>query len=224
MPIDWLPFVLQTSDPLFPTGGYAHSLGLEEWARLSGATGEKDLCDFLGLQILPALTCQELPYLRFIHSAGEIAEICMLDREIHAWKIASELRNASLRLGGRRLDILLKTAPTLLLAALQHKIATADMFGHHLTVSAIQYTGVPLEVALMTYLYQSLSSYCVAALKLLRIGQEGCQRALQAALLRAEDAVQESLEIPRDRAGWFNPLLEIASMRHETAFERMFIS
>ena len=26
----WLAFVLQTSDPLFPTGAYAHSLGLEE--------------------------------------------------------------------------------------------------------------------------------------------------------------------------------------------------
>lgn len=227
MPIDWLPFVLQTSDPLFPTGAYAHSLGLEEWVRLSGAAGEAGLVAFLEEQILPALTYQELPYLRFVHAAagaGDLAEICILDCEINAWKIAAETRGASRRLGGRRLDILMKTAPSPLLANLQQKVASAEMFGHHLTISAAQYAGVPLEVALMTYLYQSLSSYCVAALKLIRIGQEGCQRAMTIALTRSAAAVRESRDIARENAGWFNPLLEIASMRHETAFERMFIS
>ena len=224
MSIDWLPLILQTSDPLFPTGAYAHSLGLEEWVRLSGAQGEEGLCAFLELQVLPALTYQELPYLRLVHAAGDLAEVCGLDREINGWKIASELREASVRLGGRRLDIILKTASTPLLASLRQKITAAEMFGHHLTVSAAQYAEVPLRAALMTYLYQSLAGFCVAALKLLRIGQESCQRALRASLLLAEEAIDVSLEITRDCAGWFNPLLEIASMRHETAFERMFIS
>jgi len=61
----WLPFLLQTSDPLFPTGSYAHSFGLEEFIRLTNASGEPALHRFLHLHILPALTCQELPYLRF---------------------------------------------------------------------------------------------------------------------------------------------------------------
>ena len=227
MSIDWLPFVLQTSDPLFPTGSYAHSLGLEEFVRLSGASGEAGLHRFLDLQILPALACQELPYLRFAHASSRAADLpalAALDHEINAWKIPSELRSASLRLGSRRLDILLKTAFTPLLAEIAARIAARETPGHHLTISAAQYATVPLDAALMTYLYQTLSSYCVAALKLLRIGPETCQRLLTACLKEAPALIQNSLQIDHSQAGHFNPLLEIASMRHQAAFERLFIS
>jgi len=223
----WLPFVLQTSDPLFPTGSYAHSLGLEEFVRLSGSTDEASLHRFLSLQILPALQLQELPYLRFAHvlaCAHDLPALAALDHEINAWKIPAELRSASLRLGSRRLDILLKTAPTPLLAAISGEIAANAMPGHHLTITAAQYAAIPLEAALMTCMYQTLSSYCVAALKLLRIGQEACQRVLASALAQAPAVVRDSLTIQRAEAGCFNPLLEIASMRHQTAFERLFIS
>jgi len=227
MSTDWLPFVLQTSDPLFPTGSYAHSFGLEEFARLSGAPGEADLHRFLELQIVPALTYQELPYLRFAHTyscGDDLAELVTLDHEITAWKIPSELRSASLGLGSRRLDILLKTASTPLLSALAQRVASGAMPGHHITISAAQYSRIPLDAALATYLYQTLSSYCVAALKLIRIGQEACQRVLTASLRRAPAILQGSMEVERGRAGCFNPLLEIASMRHQFAGERLFIS
>jgi urease accessory protein len=225
MSIDWLPFVLQTSDPLFPTGSYAHSFGLEEFVRLSGATDEAALSRFLHLQVIPALTYQELPYLRFIHtSSDDISTLITLDREINAWKIPAELRAASLRLGSRRLDILLKTASTPLLLDISNRITARETPGHHLTISAAQYASIPLEAALMTYLYQTLSSYCVAALKLLRIGQEACQRLLAACLEKAPSIVDNSLSIQHPQAGCFNPLLEISSMRHQTANERLFIS
>jgi len=227
MSIDWLPFVLRTSDSLFPTGSYAHSFGLEEFVRLSGASDEAALREFLDLQILPALTCQELPYLRFAHTysaANDLSALVILDCEINAWKIPSELRSASRRLGSRRLDILVKTAPTPLLSALAGRIAAGDMPGHHLTVSGAQYAAIPLEAALMTYLYQTLSSYCVAALKLIRIGQEACQRVMASCLEKTPAVLRDSLAVQRPQAGCFNPLLEIASMRHETAVERLFIS
>jgi urease accessory protein len=225
--IDWLPWLLQTSDPLFPTGSYAHSFGLEEFVRLTGATDEAALRRFIDLQILPALARQELPYLRFAHvctADGDVDSLAELDREIHAWKIAAELRAASVRLGSRRLDTLMKTVPNPLLAAISGRIATGEMHGHHITITAAQYAGIPLEAALTAYLYQTLSSYCVAALKLLRIGQDACQRVLAACLERAPRVLSDSTEMERPRAGCFNPLLEIASMRHETAFERLFIS
>jgi len=222
-----LPYLLQTSDPLFPTGSYAHSFGLEEFLRLSGASDEAALRDFLTLQILPALSFQELPYLRLAHdraAAGDVSGLCELDRDIHAWKIPSELRSASLRIASRRLDILLKVAPTPILAALAASIASGAMPGHHLTVSAAQYAAVPLDAALAAYLYQSVSAYCVAALKLIRIGQEAAQRLLTHCIAQFEAVMAGSLRIDRDEAGCFNPLIEIASMRHQFAAERLFIS
>jgi len=59
---------------------------------------------------------------------------------------------------------------------------------------------------------------------LMRIGQEGCQRALRAACAGAEGVIVRSLAVLRSDAGCFNPMLEIASMRHERANERLFIS
>ncbi len=225
----WLPFLLQTGDALFPTGAYAHSLGFEEVVRLGTVRDEATLGLFLRTQIVPAQREQELPYLRFAFAAAmkkDVAALCEIDDEISAWKVAREAREASAQLGSRRLRALLKISDAPLLADLQQAIEHGAARGQHLVVCGAQaaVAGVPLEAALNAYFYQSLAAVCAAALKLIRIGQEGCQRALAEALQLAEETVTRSLAIRREAAGWFNPLLEIAAMRHEFAGERLFIS
>ena len=84
--------------------------------------------------------------------------------------------------------------------------------------------GFPLNAALAAWFYQSVGGLCSAALKLIRIGQDGCQRVLRHALTLAQPTIAASLTVVRDDAGVFDPLLEIASMRHEFANERLFIS
>ncbi|MCX6976536.1 MAG: hypothetical protein NTX04_01075 [Verrucomicrobia bacterium] len=76
----------------------------------------------------------------------------------------------------------------------------------------------------VAYFYQAVASICAASLKLIRIGQDGVQRVLQVALKETQQVVGGSLLVERASAGWFNPLLEIAAMRHERAEERLFIS
>ncbi len=221
--VDWLSLVLQTSDPLFPTGAYAHSLGLEEAVRLGVVRDGATLSDFLRKQIIPALAHLELPYLRFLREAalmGNVEELCALDDEIGAWKLCRELREASQQFGTRRMRILSQIAPSEVLT----RFYSQRPIAHHLTVCGMQMITVPLEAALATYSYQSLSGFCGASLKLIRIGQEACQRVLREALLTLPAAIEHSLYVRREGAGWFNPALEIASMRHETAWERLFIS
>lgn len=229
MELPWLPFLLQTADALFPTGAYAHSLGFEEAVRLGVIRDERTLGCFLRQQVAPALEHQELPFLRFAVEAARVSdlqELCSLDAEISAWKLARETRDASIQLGVRRLKALRVISDTPLLAAYGDQITNGTARGHHLVVCGLQASveDVPLEAALATYFYQSLAAICGAALKLIRIGQDGCQRVLRAACSDAEESVKRSLVITREDAGWFNPLLEIASMRHERADERLFIS
>ncbi len=227
--LPWLAPFLQTNDALFPTGAYAHSLGFEEAVHLGVVTDEPTLLTFLTTQILPAQREQELPYLRYAHeaaTAGDLHALCALDAEISAWKLASETRDASAQLGRRRLKALRVISTDPLLAAFEVHIAQREAQGHHLIVFALQAAveRIPLEAALGAWLYQSLAAICGAALKLIRIGQDGCQRALRGALRDAPAAIAASLEITRPHAGWFNPVLEIASMRHARAHERLFIS
>jgi urease accessory protein len=222
----WLPFLLQTADALFPTGAYAHSLGFEESVRLGLVRDEESLRRFLLGQIVPAQQQQELPYLRFALTAEGLDERCAIDREISAWKLARETREASAQLGGRRLKALRTIADAAIFSEFDDAIRDGRASGHHLVVCGLQARaeGVPLTAALTAYFYQSLAAICAAALKLIRIGQDGCQRVLRAVCADAGEVVQRSLAVAREDAGWFNPLLEIAAMRHERADERLFIS
>ncbi len=227
--ISWLPFLLQTADPLFPTGAYAHSLGLEESVRLGIVRDQQTLCIFLRDQIVPAQREQELPYLRFAFDAadaGLLSELCTIDAEIGAWKLAPEARQASVQLGVRRLKALSVISNAPLLQEVEQLISTGACYGHHLVVCGIQAIigGVPLRAALAAAFYQAISAICAAAMKLIRIGQLACQNALHEAVVLAHETIRQSLLVSRDHAGWFNPLLEIAGLRHERAEERLFIS
>jgi urease accessory protein len=224
--LDWLPWLLQTADALFPTGAYAHSLGFEEGVRLGMVRDEASLAAFIRRQIIPAQRLQELPYLRFACEATGLAEWCAVDGEISAWKLARETREASVQLGGRRLKALRAISTRAELAEFEGAIQAGQASGHHLVVCALQarVESIPLDAALTTYFYQSLAAICAAALKLIRIGQDGCQRVLRTSCVEAKQVVEMSLAVKREDAGCFNPLLEIASMRHERAEERLFIS
>jgi urease accessory protein len=194
--------------------------------RLGLVRDEASLRRFLFEQIVPAQQQQELPYLRFALTAEGLDERCAIDREISAWKLARETREASAQLGGRRLKALRTIADAAIFSEFDAAIRDGRASGHHLVVCGLQARaeGVPLTAALTAYFYQSLAAICAAALKLIRIGQDGCQRVLRAACADAGEVVQRSLTVAREDAGWFNPLLEIAAMRHERADERLFIS
>lgn len=226
MDFSWLPFFLQTSDALFPTGAYAHSLGFEEYVKLAGLRNEADLLRFVEDHLLPALREQELPYLRFAYDCAEVSALAEIDREISAWKLPRELREGSTQIGRRRLAALRAVHGHPLYAELAEAIARGEAHGNHLTVCAWQarVEGIPLMAALTSWFYHTVSGAGGAALKIIRIGQEGCQRVLRQALGQAEPTIQSSLSVAREDAGWFDPLLEIASMRHEFAHERLFIS
>jgi len=226
----WLPLLLQTSDALFPTGAYAHSLGFEECVRLGLVHDEQSLRAFLIEHGVPMLTSFDLPYLRFARLAalaGNLPMLIELDEEVGASKLARETRHGSAQLGGRRLKALRVILPDEpLLAACETALHAREMAGHHVIVCGVQaaVAGLPLETALSVYLYQSLAGICGAALKLIRLGQDSMQRALRAAASGTPAAITRSLAVPRADAGWFNPIVEIASMRHERAPERLFIS
>jgi urease accessory protein len=227
---DWLPGLLQTTDPLFPTGGYAHSLGLEPWAEATGMAGPEGFAEFLHGLVGPSLARAELPYLRALCGAvadGDWATVATLDEEVHAWKWSGELRGASLAQGRGRLRLLDQMWPEAEVLRDYHRAAGEGVLrGHHLTVSALQAVllAVPVGAALSAYAYQTLANHASAAVKILRISAEGAQRVLRGALERLGEWLEEARGLPVAEAGWFAPALDIASARHATAFARLFLS
>lgn len=226
---NWLPYLLQTNDSQFPNGSYAHSFGLEEMISLGQVNNADQLRDFLACEVADILTHQELPYVRYAYEAAELRNITLLadlDREIDTWRLAEESRSASIALGTHRLQMLAKLYSSDFLTELIDCQKSSVLYGHQITVSAVQgiVCQTPLIAVLWSYLYQAYASYIAAALKLLRMGQDQCQRLLTERLSDGKEMIHRSLQVERDQAGTSIAILDIAASRHATAFSRLFIS
>ncbi len=141
-----------------------------------------------------------------------------------ATKPARECREASRATGRRRLHAFCETGASPILTAFARTVEEGRAQAHHSVVYGMGLAALPQQALLTSWAFQSLSAICLSAPKLLRIGQNAAQRVLTASLARMEEKVALSLAIGRDELGWFDPLVEIASMQHEIAYERLFIS
>ena len=223
MPLpDWLPWLLQVNDSQFPSGAYAHSQGLEELVSTGIVSRPEELETFLHQQIIPSLLAFDLPFLAAAHALAaqeKSDELHVLDDELDAWKIPAELRQASRQLGSRRLSLIRQLDPAPFPAAYADSGAPC----HHLIVCAVELRLLPVAAAACAYGHQTLAGYSTAAMKLMRLGQDRCQAILRRAVLALASQIENNVVLVEE-AGWFNPLLEIASMRHARARERLFIS
>lgn len=222
---EWLPWLLQVTDSQFPSGAYAHSMGLEELVQHGFVKKPEDLETFLHRQIIPSLLSFELPFLLQAHAAAaadDHAALRRLDDDLDAWKLAAELRQASRQLGSRRLSLVQKLAPDDFLSAYVQSVGAPC---HHLIACALETRHLPAAAACCAFGLQTLSGYAISAMKLIRLGQERCQLIIRGSMALLAGHIDGMISaLPAERIGWFNPLLEIASMRHARANERLFIS
>ena len=84
--------------------------------------------------------------------------------------------------------------------------------------------GAPSVAVLAGVYYASTASLLSASMKILRLGQNAAQSLLTETLQAAPAIITAAEQVPCDEIGWFNPWLDIAAARHETADSRMFIS
>lgn len=225
--LPWLAPLLQVSDSAFPTGGYAHSAGFEQIVQLGLVRDAATMAAYIENHVWPSLTYFELPVVRVAQAAAnanDIPELQALDEIVDATKGARELREASRALGRRRVHALRDIATSTMPPGFVRLVDDEKTPGHHAVVFGAGLANLPKTALLTAWAFQAMSSICLAAPKLLRIGQDAVQRVLAASLASMESRIEASRAIARDDLGWFDPALEIASMQHEIAHERLFIS
>ncbi len=225
----WVVGLLQASDSFYPTGSYAHSFGLEGLVQAGVIRDRPSLQQFLELSALPALRHVELPLTAHAWRAfatsdwPRLGELCHL---ASALKSAREARLASENIGRQRAELTasLHHAP---IAQEYLRRATAHAWPHAAPISAAlegHVLGAPLPAVLAGVTYAALAALLAAAMKILRLGQNAAQALLTAALARTPSLIAAAEETPLAQIGWFNPWLDIAAARHESANARMFIS
>ncbi len=228
---EWLGGLLQTTDTLFPSGGYAHSYGLEELVASGRVNSGKDLEKFLLYEILPAMENLELPYLRYCSGAvenHELEELFDLNEEISSWKLTREIREAGKSQGAQMIRMIREIHQCPVTEKFYRLLNERGEPCQQITATALlrNVQQVPLSSQMIAWVYQAVSNFCSASVKLLRLGEVACQKIIHHTLekTRIEQIFSRSLLVKRENAGFFNPVLDLASARHELAFSRLFIS
>jgi len=227
----WLVGLLQAGDSYYPTGAYAHSFGLEGLVQTGVVRDRATLREFIFRSVLPALRQAELPLAAQAYAAldpaapdwTKVGELCVL---AHALKSAKEARMATENIGRQRAELIVTLhGHPLAKDYLAHVAAQGWPFSSAVSAALEgRVLGAPLEAVLAGVMYSSLGGLLAASMKILRIGQNASQTLLTEALAQAPAIIALAMTVPFDEIGWFNPWLDIAAARHETADGRMFIS
>lgn len=227
----WLVGLLQAGDSYYPTGAYAHSFGLEGLVQTGVVRDRATLREFIFRSVLPALRQAELPLATQAYAALDpaapdwtrVGELCVL---AHALKSAKEARTATENIGRQRAELIVTLhGHPLAKDYLAHAAAQGWPFSSAVSAALEgRVLGAPLEAVLAGVMYSSLGGLLAASMKILRIGQNASQTLLTEALAQAPAIIAAASAVPVEEIGWFNPWLDIAAARHETADGRMFIS
>jgi len=225
----WLCGLLQAGDSFYPTGSYAHSFGLEGLVQQGVVRDRETLRKFIVHSTLPALRHSELPLAAHAwHAFGppdwpRLGQLCVLSS---ALKTAREARAAADNIGRQRAELVAALREHPLAQEFLRRAATESWPCSPAISAALEgrVLGAPLDAVLTGICYTTLASIVAAAMKILRLGHNASQSLVTEALGAVPEIIGAASVIPYDEIGWFNPWLDIAAARHETADARMFIS
>jgi urease accessory protein len=197
--------------PAFPTGGFAYSHGLE-WAIESGdVTDEPQLIGYINDLLTHGTLRTDAILLRHAHRGEHVAELGMALAPSLERRLETAAQGAAFALAAAAWP-----APALQNwgdAPLPYPIAIGIL-------SAAQ--EVSEDDATLAFLHATTANLISAAVRLIPLGQAAglrAQAALETTILTTADATKTATEQTLGTACWAS---DIASMRHETQYTRLF--
>jgi urease accessory protein len=223
----WLT-LLQFTDGLFPSGGFAHSFGLETYVQEGTVTDRAGLEAFVAAHLDgSAGPCDAAAATLAVRLGGgaDVPGWLTLDARLDAMKTVPESRAASRQMGRQTLRVAAALQEDAMLATLARSADEGLTPGHHAPVFgvALGCAGVAPEPAAAAYLHSTVAMLVGAGLRLLALGQVDGQRVVAAmrpriARLAAAAAATRDL----DDLWSFAPGLELAGLRHARLDARLF--
>ena len=221
--------LLQLADGLFPTGAFAHSLGLETYtqegvvkdgvglgafvrAHLDGSAGPAD-----AVAVAHVVRC----------ARGDDLTACLdVDARLDAMRFVPEFTAASRQMGRQALRVAAAWDEDALLVLLANRVETGATAGHYPVVfgAVAGRAGIDPETAAGAFLYATASMLVNAALRLIPIGQMEGQMLLAHLRPRIADLAAAAATAGIDDMWSFTPGLELAGLRHAELDMRLFRS
>jgi len=213
----------QLADSAFPSGGFAHSAGLESASQQGLVTDAVSLGWFLE-SLLQDTARGVVPFLAAVHSGEQ--PLCRVDQWCDAF-LTNHVSNRASRVQGRSFLAAAEAAFQIgEIGTLRERVAAGELNGHHavLTGRVTSLLDLPLGRTVAWYLYTQLRDVVSAATRLNIIGP----LAGQSLISRLGGFVQQEAETAAqrtvDEVAITSPLLELVATRHDQLYSRLFQS
>ena len=220
---------LQLLDSALPIGAFSHSFGLETLVQDGRVRDANELREFCRAMLRGAWAPCDVLGVKAAYqwnAPENWDELWEFDQTMHVARAARETREGMRKMGKRLLALGRDLHPQLLWQPLENAIQNGRCVGEYGTVYGwlCFHLGVELDEAATGFLFTCLSATVNGAVRAMRLGQTDGQRLVTAMLPEIESAWREvKVRDPWDfstRA----PAIDIAQMRHETLYSRLFMS
>lgn len=212
--------------PSYPVGAFSYSHGIE-WAVETGDIADvASLIDWLSVVLRHGSGVADATF--FVHAhravaAGDAAALTEVAELAVAFQPSKERRLETTAQGNAFMTATESAWPaeplTLVRAAWDGPVAYPVAVG-----AATAAHGIGIELSLHAFLHAVAANLVSAAVRLVPLGQTDGQRALAALETILEETAAVALHLPLDEVGGHALRSDLASMRHETQYTRLFRS
>ena len=216
-------FLYQLADSAFPTGGFAHSAGLEAAAQLGEVPGAAALRGFCE-QVLWQAGLAALPFVRAGHAEPE--RLAAHDARCHAF-LSNHVANRASRAQGRAFtSTSARVFQIPAVVRLDEAVRTRALHGHHAPLfgAVLRAVDVGADESAELFLHQTLRGVTSAAVRLGLLGPHEAQRLQHDLAPLAAAVLTACASLPVEEAAQPAPLLDLFGGLHDRLYARLFQS
>lgn len=226
--VRWLA-MQQLLDSALPIGGFSHSFGLETMVQDGRMNTSAQLYAYASAMLLQSWACSDAMVIKAVYRdvpLGEWDRLWSVERLVHVQRIASETRSGVEKMGRRLLQLAAAVHPQLNWTPLTEAMRAGRCFASHPLAHgyACWLLGVSEERAIQGYLYTSIVTCVNSALRLMSMGQTEGQSLIARLIPHTEEAMNIARALEPEEAYANMPMAELAMMRHERLYSRLFMS
>lgn len=216
-------------DSFFPSGGYAHSFGLEAAVYEGIVKNGKDLKIYLSQLLQGGVGLSDGIASDIAHRATvmlEVGKVVEVARQLDAMKTCYKLREASRQMGWQVLRIGAQKLKHPVVKTMHGLAESGQIPAHHAVAMGVVLAacGWPERAAVEAALYQTVVGWVSAGLRLLPLGQEEGQQIIHGLLPQISQMGADVEGANIEMMICWAPLHEIRSMRHAKMEVRLFRS